>query len=81
MAQLPTAPTTGRPCGKVPQLIQMEALECGATSLGMVCAYYGLWVSPEKLRADCERDYFMTAEEALNYGIIDQIYYPRKKNA
>ena len=35
----------------------------------------------EKLRADCERDYFMTAEEALNYGIIDQIYYPRKKNA
>lgn len=35
----------------------------------------------KKLRADCERDYFMTAEEALNYGIIDQIYYPRKKNA
>ena len=35
----------------------------------------------EKLRADCERDYFMTAEEALNYGIIDQIYYPRKNNA
>ena len=35
----------------------------------------------EKLRADCERDYFMTAEEALTYGIIDQIYYPRKKNA
>ena len=35
----------------------------------------------EKLRADCERDYFMTAAEALNYGIIDQIYYPRKKNA
>ena len=35
----------------------------------------------ETLRADCERDYFMTAEEALNYGIIDQIYYPRKKNA
>ncbi len=34
-----------------------------------------------KLRLDCERDYFMTAEEALQYGIIDQIYYPRKKNA
>ena len=34
-----------------------------------------------KLRLDCERDYFMTAEEALNYGIIDQIYYPRKKTA
>ena len=35
----------------------------------------------EKLRLDCERDYFMSAEEALEYGIIDQIYYPRKKNA
>ena len=35
----------------------------------------------EKLRLDCERDYFMSAEEALDYGIIDQIYYPRKKNA
>ena len=35
----------------------------------------------DKLRADCERDYFMSAEEALDYGIIDQIYYPRKKNA
>ncbi|MBQ9300890.1 MAG: ATP-dependent Clp endopeptidase proteolytic subunit ClpP [Clostridia bacterium] len=35
----------------------------------------------EKLRTDCERDYFMSAEEALDYGIIDQIYYPRKKNA
>ncbi len=34
-----------------------------------------------KLRQDCERDYFMTAEEALAYGIIDEIYYPRKKNA
>ena len=35
----------------------------------------------EKLRLDCERDYFMSAEEALEYGVIDQIYYPRKKNA
>ena len=35
----------------------------------------------EKVRQDCERDYFMTAEEALDYHIIDQIYYPRKKDA
>lgn len=35
----------------------------------------------DKLRLDCERDYFMTAEEALSYGIIDEIYSPRKKNA
>ena len=27
----------------------------------------------EKVAADCERDNFMTAEEALEYGLIDQI--------
>ena len=33
----------------------------------------------EKIERDVERDYFMTAEEALAYGIIDEIYQPRKK--
>ena len=33
----------------------------------------------EKLAQDCERDYFMTAQEALDYHIIDEIYQPRKK--
>ena len=33
----------------------------------------------EKIQRDVERDYFMTAEEALAYGIIDEIYQPRKK--
>ena len=33
----------------------------------------------EKIQQDVERDYFMTAEEALKYGIIDQIFEPRKK--
>ena len=33
--------------------------------------------SLEKLRVDCERDYFMTAQEALDYHIIDEIYQPR----
>ena len=32
----------------------------------------------EKVKADVERDYFMSAEEALNYHIIDEIYPPRK---
>ena len=36
----------------------------------------------DKLAADCERDYFMTAKEALDYHIIDEIYQPRgKQNA
>ena len=33
----------------------------------------------EKVARDVERDYFMSADEALSYGIIDQIYQPRKK--
>ena len=38
---------------KVPQIMQMEALECGAACLTMVLAYYGKWVPLEKVRADC----------------------------
>ncbi len=38
---------------KVPQIMQMEALECGAASLAMVSAYYGKWVPLEQVRADC----------------------------
>ena len=33
----------------------------------------------EKLARDVERDYFITAQEALEYGIIDEIYQPRQK--
>lgn len=33
----------------------------------------------EKIEADAERDFFMDAQEALNYGIIDEIYQPRAK--
>ena len=31
----------------------------------------------EKVDKDVERDYFMSADEALQYGIIDEIYQPR----
>ena len=33
----------------------------------------------EKIERDVERDYFMTAEEAKAYGIIDEIFLPREK--
>ena len=32
-----------------------------------------------KIQQDVERDYFMTAQEALEYGIIDKIFDPRSK--
>ena len=33
----------------------------------------------EVIRRDLERDHFMSAQEALEYGIIDQIFDPRAK--
>ena len=38
---------------KVPVFIQMEALECGASCLTMILAYYGKWLPPEQVRVDC----------------------------
>ena len=38
---------------KVPVVMQMEALECGAASLAMVMAYYDKWVPLEQVRLDC----------------------------
>ncbi len=38
---------------KVPVVMQMEALECGAASLTMILAYYGKWMPLEQVRADC----------------------------
>lgn len=31
----------------------------------------------EQVALDCERDHFLTAEEALDYGIIDKVFYQR----
>ena len=38
---------------KVPVVMQMEALECGAACLAMVMAYYRKWVPLEQVRLDC----------------------------
>ena len=34
----------------------------------------------EKVLADTERDYWMTAEQALEYGLVDHIFEKRSKN-
>ena len=38
---------------RVPQVMQMEATECGAACLAMILAYYGRWEPLEKLREIC----------------------------
>ncbi len=37
---------------KVPVVMQMEALECGAACLTMILAYYGKWIPLEQARED-----------------------------
>ena len=37
----------------VPVIMQMEMVECGAASLGMILAYHKKWLPLEQLRKDC----------------------------
>ena len=46
--KIPAARTKG--VARVPVVMQLEALECGAASLAMVMAYYGKWVPLEEVR-------------------------------
>lgn len=65
---------TNRGVAKVPVVMQLEALECGAACLTMIAAYYGKWLPLEQVRADCgvSRDgsnAFNILRAARHYGL------------
>ena len=53
MAEKKTRACVRKGVAKVPVVMQMEALECGAACLCMVMAYFQKWVPLEQVRADC----------------------------
>ena len=42
-----------RGCARVPVVMQLETLECGAAALTMVLAYYDKWIPLEQVRLAC----------------------------
>ena len=53
MAEKKIKQPVGKGVAKVPVIMQMEALECGAACLAMVLAYYQKWIPLEQVRLDC----------------------------
>ena len=72
-------PTLTKGVAKVPVVMQLEALECGAAALAMVMAYYGKWVPLEQVRVDCgvSRDGSKAKniyKAAVHYGLDVQAF-------
>ena len=79
LAGMKINPTLTKGVAKVPMVMQLEALECGAAALCMVMAYYGKWVPLEQVRLDCgvsrdgsnAKNIYLAAE---NYGFKVNAY-------
>lgn len=64
---------------KVPVVIQLDILECGAASLAMILEYYNKWIPLEQIRIDCgvSRDGSNAKNilvAARSYGLIAKGY-------
>ena len=60
--------------------VQIRAEWLLKTKEKMICMKAEMTGQPEEvIRRDLERDHFMSAQEALEYGIIDEIFDPRAK--
>lgn len=64
---------------KVPVIMQLEALECGAACLTMILAYYDKWIPLEQVRFDCgvSRDgsnALNVLKAAKSYGLDTHAY-------
>ncbi len=57
--------------------IEAKELELTKTRLTDILARH-CDQTPEKVRADCERNFYMSAEDAKKYGLIDEIFTTRK---
>lgn len=64
---------------RVPMVMQMEALECGAAALSMILAYHGKWIPLEQVRETCGVSRDGTSAKSLllaarQYGMEAQGY-------
>jgi len=71
---------------KVPQIMQMENVECGAASLAMILAYYGKWVWLPVCRGGCPHRRLFRKRECLSFktdpeAFALKVYEARKKKS